>query len=314
MNALSDLSLRRYLAPRYWPTWLLLAVMRVAARLPLGLQLKLGAGAGRLFRLFKRREAEIARKNLAICFPELGTAEREALLKRHFRSVGISLIEMGFGWFAPLEKLKARVEIRGLEHLERALEAGRGALLVTAHFTPIEVGVCVLEGVPLTINAMYRIQRNAMMDYLVLRGRGRFAAAQIPRDNVRMLIRLLKRNEAVLYMPDQTYLGNQSALVPFFGEPAMTNVATSKIAKISGAPVLPYWFRRKPDETGYEVEIEAPLTHFPTDDAVADTKRLVALLESRIRATPEQYLWVYKKFKHRPSEYPDPYANQRRSS
>jgi len=111
----------------------------------------------------------------------------------------------------------------------------------------------------------------------------------------------------VLYMPDQTYLGNQSAMVPFFGEPAMTNIATSKIARISGAQVLPYWFRRKADERSYEVEIGAPLENFPTNDAIADTRRLVGLLEQRIRETPEQYLWVYKKFKRRPASYPDPY-------
>jgi KDO2-lipid IV(A) lauroyltransferase len=159
------------------------------------------------------------------------------------------------------------------------------------------------------VSSLYRPQRNAMMDALILRGRSRFAASQIPRDNVRMLIRRLQKNEAVLYMPDQTYLGNQSKLIPFFGEPAMTNIATSKIAKISGAKVLPYWFRRAPDERHYEVEICPPLESFPTDDPIADTQRLVGLLEERIRVTPEQYLWVYKKFKRRPAGYADPYLD-----
>jgi len=282
--------------------------MQVSARLPPALQLKLGASIGRLFRLLKRRELEIARTNLAICFPELDRAAREALVRRHFRSVGLSVVEMGIGWFVPIGKLRRRVEIRGLEHLEAALARGRGALLVTAHFTPIEIGVGVLEGFPGKVSSLYRPQRDAMMDALILRGRRRFASTQIPRDNVRMLIRLLRQNEAVLYMPDQTYLGNQSALIPFFGEPAMTNIATSKVARISGAPVMPYWFRRKADERSYEVEIGAPLENFPTDDAVADTARLVGLLEARIRETPEQYLWVYKKFKRRPAGYADPYA------
>jgi KDO2-lipid IV(A) lauroyltransferase len=308
MNDMTPSSLRQFLAPRFWPTWVLLGIMQLAARLPAGLQVRLGAGVGWLFRKLKRRELKIARRNLEICLPELGVAEREALLRRHFRSVGLSLVEMGIGWFTPIEQLRERVEITGLEHLEAALAAGHGALLVTAHFTPIEVGVGVLEDFPGQVSSLYRPQRNAMMDYLILRGRSRFASTQIARDNVRMLIRLLRKNEAVLYMPDQTYLGNQSALIPFFGEPAMTNTATSKIAKISGAPVLPYWFRRKPDDRSYEVEICPPLDNFPTDDEIADTARLVGLLEQRIRATPEQYLWVYKKFKRRPAEFADPYS------
>lgn len=307
---LSDVSLRDFRAPRYWPTWALLGLLRLSARLPIGVQLRLGGAIGWLLRVLKRREARVARKNLEICFPELAPAERERLLRRHFRSVGLSLVEMGVGWFTPIDALRRRVDIRGLEHLQAALAAGRGALLVTAHFTPIEIGVAVLEDFPGTVNSLYRPQRNAMMDYLILRGRRRFASAQIPRDNVRQLIRLLKRNEAVLYMPDQTYLGNQSTLIPFFGEPAMTNIATSKIARISGAPVLPYWFRRKADERSYEVEIEPPLEDFPTGDAVADTKRLVGLLEARIRQTPEQYLWIYKKFKRRPERFGNVYTGR----
>ena len=282
--------------------------MKLAARLPVGGQLALGSAIGRLFFTLNRRERRIAKRNLEICFPELTEDGRAHLLRQHFRSVGLSVVEMGVGWFTPIETLRRRVRVSGLEHLTAALERGHGAILVTAHFTPIEIGVGILEDFPGTINSLYRPQRNPMMDYLILRGRRRFASAQIPRDNVRALIRLLRQNEAVLYMPDQTYLGNQSALLPFFGEPAMTNIATSKIARISGAPVLPYWFRRSRDERCYEVEIAPPLENFPTDDAEGDTKRWVALLEQRIRATPEQYLWVYKKFKRRPATFGDIYA------
>lgn len=309
MKPSSESSLSRFRAPRYWLTWAVLGVMHLSARLPIGLQLGLGSSLGRLFRTLQRRELKIAQKNLAICLPELSRAERDDLVRRHFRSIGLSVVEMGIGWFTPIHKLRERVEIHGLEHLEAALARGHGALLVTAHFTPIEVGVCILEDTPFTVNSLYRPQRNAMMDELILRGRSRFAAQQIPRDNVRMLIRLLKQNEAVLYMPDQTYLGNQSALIPFFGEPAMTNIATSKIAKISGAPVLTYWFRRNPDQRSYTVEIGAPLEDFPSDDPIADTKRIVALLEEQIRKAPDQYLWVYKKFKRRPADFGDIYAD-----
>lgn len=308
MNDSNTPSLSRFLAPRFWPTWILLGLMRLSAPLPAAIQLRIGTGLGWLFRRLKRREVRIARRNLEICFPELSPAERSQLLNRHFRSVGLSVVEMGVGWFTPIAGLHRRVQITGLENLEHALERGRGALLLTAHFTPIEIGVAVLEDFPGTVNSMYRPQRNPMMDYLILRGRSRFSATQIPRDNVRLLIRLLRQNQAVLYMPDQTYLGNQSALIPFFGEPAVTNIATSKIARISRAPVIPYFFRRNADELSYTVEIGKPLADFPTDDAIADTQRIVDLLEQQIRATPEQYLWVYKKFKHRPAGFADVYA------
>jgi len=229
------------------------------------------------------------------------------LLDRHFEAVGLSFVEMGIGWFTPIERLLERVTVHGREHLERAFAQGRGALLFTAHFTTLEVGVAVLEALAPRASCMYRPQRNAMMDVMIRRGRHRFAKEQIPRDNVRALVRNLRDNYAVCYLPDQTYLGKQSELLPFFGEPAVTNTATSKLASISGTMVLPYFFRRLPDGT-YRVDIGAPLADFPSESATRDTERLFGLLEEYIRLAPEQYLWLYKKFKGRPPPFPDVYA------
>ena len=220
----------------------------------------------------------------------------------------MSFVEMGIGWFTPLEKLLERVNIVGREHLDRALAEGKGALLFAAHFTTLEVGVAVLEALAPRCSCMYRPQRNAMMDVLIRRGRHRFAKEQIPRDNVRSLLRNLRDNYAVVYLPDQTYLGKQSELLPFFGEPAVTNTATSKLASISGAMLLPYFFRRLEDGS-YRVDIGPPLANFPTNSPTDDTLRLVTLLEDYIRSAPEQYLWLYKKFKGRPPPYPDAYAS-----
>src|SRR4030095_4788156 len=101
------------------------------------------------------------------------------------------------------------------------------------------------------------------MDTLVLRGRKRFTTVQIPSDDVRMLLRQLRANRAIAYLPDQAYLGKQAALVPFFGEPALTNVVMSKLAMISGAAVLPFFFRRLPDTQGYRVDIGTPISGCP---------------------------------------------------
>ena len=309
-RATDELSLARFWAPRYWPMWLVLLAMRAIALLPFPAALALGRGFGRTLRRIKRRDDRTAARNLELCFPELSAAARAALLDRHFEAVGMSFVEMAIGWFWPIERLLERVEISGAEHVQRALAAGKGVLMVGGHFTTLEVGVAVIESFVPNCATMYRPQRNAMMDVLIRRGRSRFAQAQIPRDNVRALLRSLRANWAVMYMPDQTYLGSQSKLLPFFGEPALTNTATSKLAGLSGAAVLPYFFRRLPDDSGYCVEIGAPLESFPSDDPEADTLRLVALLEAAIRKAPEQYLWLYKKFKGRPAPYPDPYRNR----
>jgi len=302
-----ELSLAPFWGPRYWPMWVLLGCMHLVARLPRSWQLRVGHGFGRFLRLVKKREERVARRNIELCFRDLGATEQRELLDRHFEAVGISFVEMAIGWFTPIDRLLERVSIHGREHLEQALAGGRGALLVGGHFTALEVGYAVLEALTPRASCMYRPQRNAMMDVIIRRGRYRFAKHQISRDNVRALVRTLRDGYAVGYLPDQTYLGNQSELIPFFGEPAVTNTATSKLVAISDCTMLPYFFRRLPSGD-YRVDIGPPLAGFPSGSPRRDAERLFGLLEDYIRLAPEQYLWLYKKFKGRPPPFPDPYS------
>ena len=121
---------------------------------------------------------------------------------------------------------------------------------------------------------------------------------------------LIALNVAV-YLADQSYTGKGSALLPFFGEPAMTNTATSRIARVSGATVLPCFSRRLPGDSDYVLTIGAPLDGFPSRDAAEDTRRLTRVLEDCISVCPEQYWWIHKRFKNRPPPLPDLYARRR---
>jgi KDO2-lipid IV(A) lauroyltransferase len=304
----SELSLARFWAPRYWPTWIVLGILRVVGRWPLAWQFAIGGLVGRLFMRLRPGKRRIVSRNLEVCFPELSSEQRDALVVHSFESVGISFFETAAGWYLPLDEITKRVAIHGREHLERALAAGRGALLASAHFPGIDLCFGVLRTIGVDFACMYRTQRNAMMDTLVLRGRKRFTVAQIPSDDVRMLLRQLRANHAVAYLPDQAYLGKQAELVPFFGEPALTHVGMSKLAAISGAAVLPYFFRRLPGNEGYRVDIGPPIAGFPSDDPVADARAFFGRLEDYIRLAPEQYLWMYKRFKGRPAPFPDIYS------
>jgi KDO2-lipid IV(A) lauroyltransferase len=152
---------------------------------------------------------------------------------------------------------------------------------------------------------MYLTPRNALIAEMARRGRTRHTVQAITSEQIRDLLQNLKKNIPVWYAPDQRFTDKNSAIVPLFGQPAASNVATSRLAKISGAPVLPYFPERRADNRGYVVRIHPPFEDFPSNDAVADTRRFHELIEAHVRRQPEQYLWAYKRFK---GAGRDPYA------
>jgi KDO2-lipid IV(A) lauroyltransferase len=203
--------------------------------------------------------------------------------------------------------LRPLVRVEGHEYLQTANAEGRGVILYGAHFTCLEVSIAILEDLVPSCSGMYRPHGNAMLDAMIRDGRRPALEKLIPKDNIRALLRDLHNNATVIYLPDHTNVGRSSELLPFFGEPAVTNVATSKLAMISGATVLAYFIRRLPDDSGYVLKIEPPLADFPSENPSEDAQRLVGQLENFIRQAPEQYLWTYRKFKGRPSSFADIY-------
>lgn len=308
MDERLQLSAKGLRGPRYWPTWLLWSAMRLTHRLPLRWHRRIGSILGTVLRCVFVKQRHVANINLALCFPHLDDAQRKQLLRAQFASLGMSFSEMGIAWFSPIERIRALIEVHGMENLRRALDSGRPVLLWAAHFSCIEVGVRILQDLVPRCAAMHNTAENPLLDAMHIAGRSRFADELIPRNGIRRLLSRLKDGYTVVYVPDQTHVGNQSEMLPFFGVPAATNTATSKLATRANAHVLTYFCRRLPNDAGYRVDIGPPLPGIPSADSIDDTRRLFAALEDYIRIAPEQYIWTYKKFKRRPAPYPDPYA------
>lgn len=298
--------LARFAGVRYWPLWIALGLVRLLNTLPLRLQLACGRALGRLSYACSRRDRRIADINVRICLPEYSEEQRKRLVKEHFASLGCAVLETGLVWWASDERLRKLIEFRGEEHLRAALQRGRGALMLSAHFTTLEMGARALTLLGPT-SIMYLTPRNPLIAELSRRGRSRHTVQALTSEQIRDLLQNLKKNLPVWYAPDQRFTHKNSAIVPLFNQPAASNVATSRLARISGAAVLPYFPERRADNRGYIVHILPALENFPSHDAVADTRRFHELIEAHVRRYPEQYLWAYKRFKGAGT---DPYANQ----
>ncbi len=298
--------LTRFWQPRYWPIWLGLGLLRLALLLPIRGQLALGRALGRLAcRVFPARR-RIAARNLELCFPELSDPERSVLVRRHFESLGMTVMEHGLSWWASDALVRRCVDVIGAGNLRDAVATGRGVVLLTGHFGAQEFTGRTIPWIVADFGALYRPSRNAFVDEILWRIRARSAPRMIPKQSLRQMIRSLRQGIPVWYAPDQSHRRSFSALIPFFGEPAMTTTALSEIARLGNALVVPILPRRYPETGRYSLEILPALGDFPGATPEDDTLRVNALLEAHIREAPEQYYWVHRRFKGRPAPFPDP--------
>jgi KDO2-lipid IV(A) lauroyltransferase len=288
--------------------WLGMAMLRALCLLPHPLGLAIGRGLGRIAERLAGRRQAVVRRNIELCFPELTTAERDALATRHFEALGMSLIEMGVGRWASDRRHIKLARLEGLEHLQQALDEGKGVILLSAHFTTLEISGRVLAMNCPPFDAVYRKNRSEFITEIQRTGRERSADDTIEKRDIKKMVRNLRKGRPVWYAPDQSYDRKGSEVVPFFGVPAMHTTATSTLARLGDAVTLPYFPRRLDDGT-YVHRIFPPLENFPGDDAVEDTQKYVRVLEDHIRSCPEQYFWIHRKFKNLPDGYADYYAD-----
>jgi KDO2-lipid IV(A) lauroyltransferase len=286
-------------SPRYWPVWLFAFWLRFTAALPRRAGLALHKLLGRLGGVLSPRRRRIVRRNLEVCFPELDAGRIRSIVRWHFANAGAFFAELALAWYGSPQRRAPLYRIEGAEHLREAVARGKGVLLYSGHFTPIEICAPALKSLVPLFAFMFRPRRNPLMNALQNRGRGSYAHVSVTNDDVREMLALLARNAVVWYSPDQARIDN-GELVPFFSQPAMTSTAPSRLARLSGAAIVPLFYRRLPGDSGYLLRFHAPLAGIPSRDAVDDTTKLTAVLEGFIRECPEQYFWMHRKFKNRP--------------
>lgn len=286
------------LAARHWPAWLGIGTLALLARIPWPLQRAIGRGMGQVLRVALPARRRIAERNIALCFPALDDVARGRLLRDHFAALGIGVFEFARAWWGSVAPLRRGLVVEGLEHIQQAHAAGRGVIVVSGHFTTLEVcGRLMCDFVPLA--GMYRPHAEPAMEWAVKRGRLRYAAAMFTKSELRPVVKHLKQGGLLWYAPDQDPSRGDAVYVPFFGRPAHSLTSTHQLARLSGAAVIAFGHERRADG-GYTLRLSPVLDAFPSSDATADTARVMATIEAMARRAPEQYLWIHRRFKRQP--------------
>jgi len=179
---------------------------------------------------------------------------------------------------------------------------GKPVIMLAPHFVGLDMGG---SRVALDFHAasMYSKQKNPVLDRLLLHGRQRFNAPYLfsRQDNVRQVVKVMRRGVPFYYLPDMDFGPRDSIFVPFFGVPAATITGVSRLASLARAVVVPVVTRQLSWGRGYVLTYYPAWENFPTSDVAADTRRVNAFIEARVREMPEQYYWLHKRFKTRPA-------------
>lgn len=298
---------RSLLHPRYWLTWLGIALLYLAVLLPYPVIYRLGTALGRVAMRVMKHRVHIAERNLALCFPEMTEQARTALVRKNFESVGMGLFETGMAWFWPDWRIARWFTVTGLEHLQPLREEKRGVLLIGLHFLTLELGARIF-GMHNPGIGVYRPNDNKLIDWLQTWGRMRSNKTMLDRKDLKGMIRALKQGEIIWYAPDHDYGPRSSVFVPFF---AMKRAATTSgsylLAKMAKPAIMPFVPRRREEGKGYELIIQPAEFNVPLDDEATTATWMNALIEQNVLLAPDQYMWLHRRFKTRPEGEPAPY-------
>lgn len=276
---------------------LLIVLFWCLSWLPLSLLRGLGYVLGRVLYFAVKSRRKIGLTNLQLCFPEWPAGQHERVLKQHYQELCTCIFFYSKLWFGSQDTVEKLVRREGYEHFNAVEE--HHLILLAPHFLGLDFGG-IRHMVDHRGASMYSSSHDNAFDLMLLRGRSRFNDPLLIKrsEGIRGILRAIKQGICFYYLPDQDLGPKESVFVPFFGIQTATVPGLSRLALMGKAKVLPMITTLEKD--GFVSRYYPAWENFPSDDALADTARMNAFIEERIREHPSQYYWLHRRFKTRP--------------
>jgi len=296
-----------YIYPRYWPQWMILALLRLLVILPLPVLHSIGRVLGRQFYRRNEKRRRIAQINIDLCFPELSDVERKQLVLRHFEAYGASIFDLAICWWASSRRLERLTTVHGMKRFLELVDQGQNVVLLTGHLLTVDLCGQYFSRYKAGVTMMKPLG-NPVLNFMLFRKRSRNGSQVINRDQgLRPLIRYIRQGYPGYFMPDEDFGSPASVFAPFFGVQSWTVTSLSALARLGDAVVMPIFMKSLPGGKGYELYFDPVMENFPSGDDLADATNMNQALEAGIRRMPEMYYWTFKLFKTRPPGEEVPY-------
>lgn len=284
--------------------FVLKAVSFILGHIPRLIAYGLGGLLGLLACRILKRHRRTALENLERAFGEsLTRSERERLVRRLFKNLGVMFFEFNRMAWLKREEVDRFVEFKGLEKIEKALQKGKGVILLTAHYGNWELLHAALGHKGYTLELVVRRLDSKLFEKFVRWVRTRSGINIVYKVKAMLpLVRRLNSNAVAMILADQNTVREEGFFVDFFGVPASTNKGPALLARKTGAPVLPVFIVRDGTRHMVEVwdEIELADTGDKDRDAQENTAAFTKAVEKAIRLHPDQWFWVHRRWKTRP--------------
>ena len=284
-----------------------LALVWLLRFLPLSALAALGRGVGMFGYALARKRRHITQTNLKLCFPDWSEAARGHIAREHFKVVARAFLEHGILWWSSKARIQKLVRVEGLEHWQAV--QGKPVIWLAPHFAGLDMGGSRIITEWLGVS-VYSRQKNPVFDRVLRHGRTRFVTPRLfsRQDGIRPVVKAMREGVPLYYLPDMDLGLRDAVFVPFFGVPAATVTGLARMARLARAQVVPAVTQQLPGGQGYVLRFYPAWENYPTGDVEADTCRMNAFIEERVREMPEQYYWVHRRFKTRPPGEANPYA------
>lgn len=296
---------KQLLHPRNWSSWLIIGLLRLLALLPHAWLISLGRYSGHALYYLLSGRRHVVEVNADLCFPDLNAEEKKQFVKDVFASSIIGFFETFYSWWASDAALQGIADYEGLELIEQHHQAGRGILVIGAHFTTLDLAGRLIR-LKIDPDVSYRRQNNAVFDYCIYKYRSKRFTNVVEKSEMRRLVRLLRDGRIMWLASDQDFGRQNSVFAPFFGQPTATLNSVSRIIKLTGAKPLLFVHYRFTDahgKTRYRLRFSDPFGEQLGDDDLFNATLINKAIEDAVRVAPEQYMWVHRRFKTR--ENPD---------
>lgn len=251
------------------------------------------------------RLRSVGQQNLRMALPGMGRRERKRILRGEYRSLGWQLAEFclmpGYG----AERARHLIRYDGLESYLAARDRGKGVLVLTGHLGAWELSSFFHSLMGYPMGMVIRRLDNPLIDAMVNRIRCLHGNRVMHKDDfARGLIGEMRAGGTVGILMDTNMTPPQGVFVPFFGVPACTASGMARVARKTGAAVLPGFLLWEAAERRYVLhfgeELEVVATEDQDEDARVNTARFTAVIEGYVRRYPDQWLWMHRRWKTRP--------------